>query len=434
MARLTKSLLWRLGFTFLLVIVGLLIVLPWGNKLIKKDFPLSLGLDLQGGSQLVYELELSKIDKDDYASASDSTLEVIRNRVDKFGVTEPVIQPVNIANSKAILVELPGIKDLNEAKKLIGETAQLSFWQQSVSKETNLNPYLPGFEPTALTGKQLKKAQPTVNQQTQAWEVALEFNNEGAKLFAEITKHNLGKPLAIVLDNEPVSAPKVQSEIVGGSAVITGEFDAAEAKKLAIQLNAGALPVPIKLIEERTVEATLGQEAVRQSLIAGLVGLLVVMIYMLINYQMFGLWAIVALIIYTILNVAAYKLFNITLTLSGIAGLILSIGVAVDANILIFSRTREELASGSDFLQAVNDGFKHAWLSIRDSNFSSLITAFILFFFGTGQIKGFAVVFIIGILISLFSSITVTRTFLLLFMSNYKINIPAQITPDKKSL
>lgn len=416
MTRLTKSLIWRLVFIILLVIAALIVILPIGNKLIKKDFPISLGLDLQGGAHLVYQLDLSKVTKADQGSAVDSTLEVIRNRIDKFGVSEPTIQSKQVSGERAILVELPGVKDLEQAKELIGSTAQLEFWEQGTSTDKTLtNQYLPGFIPTNLTGKQLKKAQPTINQQTQAWEVALEFNSEGAKLFAEITKRNLNKPVAIVLDNQPVSVPTVQSEITGGNAVITGQFDAAEAKKLAIQLNAGALPVPVKLIEERTVGATLGAEAIHKSLIAGLVGLLVVAIFMLINYQTLGLWAILALAIYLILNIAVYKLFKITLSLSGIAGLILTIGIAVDANILIFSRTREEMAKGSDILQAINDGFKHAWLSIRDSNFSSLITALILFFFGTGQIKGFAITLVIGIIISMFSAIFVTRTFLLLF-------------------
>ncbi|MDD3773868.1 MAG: protein translocase subunit SecD [Patescibacteria group bacterium] len=421
MNRLTKSLIWRLVFIIILVLLALLIILPWGNKLIKKDFPISLGLDLQGGAHLVYQLDLSKVAKEDQISAVDSTLEVVRNRIDKFGVSEPTIQAEQIAGERAVLVELPGIKDLEQAKQLIGSTAQLEFWEQgNTDDKTVVNEYLPGFIPTKLTGKQLKKAQPTVNQQTQAWEVALEFNSEGAKLFADITKRNLGKPVAIVLDNQPVSVPTVQTEITGGSAVITGQFDAAEAKRLAIQLNAGALPVPVKLIEERTVEATLGAEAIHKSLIAGLVGLLIVAIFMLINYHGLGLWAILALAIYTILNIAIYKIFKITLSLSGIAGLILSIGIAVDANILIFSRTKEELAQGSNILQSINDGFKHAWLSIRDSNFSSLITALILFFFGAGQIKGFAITLIIGIVISMFSAIFVTRTFLLFFTSKKK--------------
>jgi len=419
MTKLTKSLLWRLAFIILLIIGGLLIVLPYGNKLIHKNFPLSLGLDLQGGAHLVYQMDLSKVAKDDQQNAIDSTLAVIRNRVDKFGVAEPTIQSEQLAGEQAVLVELPGIKDLAQAKQLIGATAQLEFWEQAPEGTTQTEvekAILPGFVPTGLTGKQLTKAQATIDQQTQAWEVAITFNSEGSKLFANITQKNLGKPVAIILDNQIVSAPTVQTVISGGNAVITGQFSAAEAKNLAIQLNAGALPVPIKLIEERTVEATLGTEAIHESLIAGVVGLFVVMVFMLINYGVLGIWAILALIIYTILNVAVYKLLGITLTLGGIAGLILSIGIAVDANILIFSRTREELARGSNWLTAINDGFKHAWLSIRDSNFSSLLTAIILFAVGVGSIKGFAVTLIIGILISLFSAIFVTRTFILLFM------------------
>ena len=423
MSKLTKSLLWRLFFIILLVALALLIVLPQGKKIIKKSFPLSLGLDLQGGSHLVYEMDLASIKKEDWSSAQESTLNVIRNRVDKFGVAESTIQPIQISGKRAILVELPGIKDLEEAKNLIGKTAQLEFWEEDqgqITKEGKVksaqNNILPGFKPTGLTGRQLKKAQPTVNEQSQAWEVALEFNAEGAKLFKDITKRNLGKPVAIILDSKPISIPTVQSVIEGGKAVITGKFTPQEAKSLAIQLNAGALPVPIKLIEERTVEATLGREAVEKSLLAGMIGLLVVAIYMLINFRYWGLWSIVALAIYTLLNIAIYKILHITLSLSGIAGFILSVGMAVDANILIFSRSREEMALGSNLIDALRDGFTRAWLSIRDSNISSLITALILYSFGTGQIKGFAVTLGIGILASMFSAITITRTFLLLFI------------------
>jgi preprotein translocase subunit SecD len=422
MTKLTKSLLWRLGFIIILVVAALIVVLPYGNKLIKHNFPLSLGLDLQGGAELVYQLDLSKIAASDQSSAINSTLAVIRNRVDKFGVGEPVIQSEQLSGAHAILVQLPGIKDLNQAKQLIGATAQLEFWEEAPTgaKITNKNASLPGFIQTGLTGKDVKSAQATIDQQSQAWEVALVFNGEGTQLFSNITKQNLGKPVAIVLDDTPISVPTVQSQISGGNAVITGQFTAQQAQTLAIQINAGALPVPVKLIEERTVEATLGAEAIQESLIAGLIGLLVVAIFMLINYRYFGFWAIAALAIYTVLNIAIYKIFKITLSLSGIAGLILSIGIAVDANILIFSRTKEELAKGSELIQALSDGFKHAWLSIRDSNFSSLITALILFSFGAGEIKGFAVTLIIGILVSMFSAIFVTRTFLFLFIPKKK--------------
>jgi preprotein translocase subunit SecD len=412
-----KRLLFRLFFIIILFGVALVMVLPQGKKIIKKEFPLSLGLDLQGGAHLVYELDLSKIEKSDWQSAQESTLRIIRDRVDKFGVGEPVIQSLQVSGKRAILVELPGIKDLDQAKKLIGKTAQLEFWEEDTlgPKESKENKVLPGFKPTGLTGKQLKKATPQVDPNTQSWEVGLEFNAEGALLFKDITKRNLGKPVAIVLDETPISMPTVQTTIEGGKAVITGKFTPQEAKNLAIQLNAGALPVPIKIIEERTVEATLGKESIEKSIVAGLIGLFLVALYMLINYRYWGFWAVVALVIYTVLNLWVYKILHITLTLSGIAGFILSIGMAVDANILIFSRSREELAQGKDMISSVEEGFSRAWLSIRDSNVSSLITAFILYSFGTGQVRGFAVTLSIGILLSMFSAITITRTFLLAF-------------------
>lgn len=407
---------WRLFLILALLLLGLLIVLPQGNKILKHNFPLRLGLDLKGGAHLLYELDLSKIPDKDRNAASDSTLEVIRNRVDKFGVSEPVINPVVVSGKRAILVELPGIKDLKEAKDLIGQTAQLEFWEQTEEEKYQNNEVLPGFKPTELSGKELKKAQPTVNQQTQEWEVSIEFNSQGAKLFEEITKRNVGKPVAIVLDNKLVSLPVVKEAIIGGKAVITGQFTPKEAKRLAIQLNAGALPVPITLVEERTVEATLGKEAIEKSLVAGIFGLFLVALYMLINYRYFGLWAVVALSIYGVLVLAIFKLGAFTLTLSGIAGFILSIGMAVDANILIFERTKEEFRQGADLSTAISEGFKRAWPSIRDSNVSSLLIALILYSFGTGQIKGFAVTLGIGILVSMFSAITITRTFLQAFV------------------
>ncbi|MCD6422443.1 protein translocase subunit SecD [bacterium] len=415
--RLWLSLLFLLA---LFVFAGGIVFPSFGKKWLKKEFPLHLGLDLQGGTHLVYELDLSKIDKKDWGSAEESTLAVIRNRIDKFGVAEPVIQPLSVGGKKAILVELPGIKDIEEAKKLIGQTAQLEFWEPTDEEKYKDNEVLPGFKPTGLTGKHLKKAQPTVNQQTQEWEVSIEFNAEGAKLFRDITKRNLHKPVAIILDKKVISQPTVQEVIEGGKAVITGRFSPQDAKLLAIQLNAGALPVPIKLIEERTVEATLGKEAVKKSLLAGAVGLILVILFLLINYRYFGLWSTVALGGYILLLVATFKLLKITLTLSGIAGLILSVGMAVDANILIFERTKEEIRQGKERFEAILEGFKRAWPSIRDANVSTLLIAWVLYAFGTGQIKGFAVALALGILWSMFSAVFATRVFLLLFVPKAK--------------
>ncbi|MEK7538161.1 MAG: protein translocase subunit SecD, partial [Patescibacteria group bacterium] len=242
---------------------------------------------------------------------------------------------------------------------------------------------------------------------------------DGTKLFAALTKKNLNKILGIYLDGSPISLPKVQSEITSGTAVITGQFTLDEAKQLAKRLNAGALPVPITLISQQNVGASLGRESIERSLVAGIIGLLLVAVFMVVYYRLPGVLAVVALMIYTLIVLALFKLWPVTLSLAGIAGFILSIGMAVDANILVFERTKEELANGRPLLSAIDEGFRRAWLSIRDSNVSSLITALILIWFGSSLIKGFAVTLSIGILVSMFSALTVTRTFLRLVVSRW---------------
>ena len=246
--------------------------------------------------------------------------------------------------------------------------------------------------------------------------MAIQFNNDGAKIFSALTQKNLQKPIAIELDGEIISAPTVQTQIDNGQAVITGKFTIQEAKKLALELNAGALPVPIKLIEQQNIGATLGTESVKKSLVAGLIGLLLVAVFMIVYYRLPGALAVVALFIYTLVTLALFKLIPVTLTLAGIAGFILSVGMAVDANILIFERVKEELNIGKSMGLAIEEGFKRAWSSIRDSNISSLITAGILYYGTTGVVRGFAVTLALGIFISLFTAITVTRTFLRLFV------------------
>lgn len=278
------------------------------------------------------------------------------------------------------------------------------------------------YTATQLTGKQLKTATVVFDPNSGAPQVQLQFNSEGTKLFDELTKKNLGKPLAIYLDGSAISIPTVQSEITNGIAVITGDFSLPEAKQLARNLNAGALPVPITLISQQNIGASLGQESIERSLVAGLIGLLLVALFMVMYYRLPGLLAVVALCIYTLLVLAIFKLWPVTLTLAGIAGYILSIGMAVDANILVFERTKEELATGRPLLSAIDEGFRRAWLSIRDSNVSSLITALILIWFGSSLIKGFAITLSIGILVSMFSALTVTRTLLRLFVSRWMTN------------
>lgn len=374
-----------------------------------KELKVRQGLDLQGGAHLVFEIDTSKLDTKDKNSASQSVINVIDRRINALGVSEPVIQSAKIGDKESVIVELPGVTDVNEAINLIGKTAQLVFQEQGPAQTENPEEM---FIDTELTGAHLRRADVQFDQNTGEPQVAIQFNSDGTKMFADITKRNLQKPVAIKLDNDIISAPTVQSTIENGEAIITGKFDIEQAKKLAIELNAGALPVPITLVEQRNIGATLGSDSVKKSLIAGLIGLIFVGLFMIIYYKVPGLLATFALIIYSLIVLALFKLIPVTLTLAGIAGFILSIGMAVDANILIFERTKEELADGKTAGLAIEEGFRRAWSSIRDSNFSSLITCVILYYGTTGLIRGFAVTLGIGIIISIFTAITVTRTFL----------------------
>lgn len=272
---------------------------------------------------------------------------------------------------------------------------------------------------TGLSGKQLKRADVVFDPNTGAPQVQLQFNAEGTKLFGEITKRNVGKLVAIYLDNSPISIPKVDEEITSGTAVISGNFTLPEAKQLTQRLNAGALPVPINLISQQNIGASLGKESIERSVVAGLFGLMLVAIFMIIYYRLPGFLAVCALLAYSAMVLAIFKLWPVTLTLAGIAGYILSIGMAVDANILVFERTKEELRAGRPLLSAIDEGFRRAWLSIRDSNVSSLITCFILIWFGTSVVKGFAVTLAIGILVSMFSALTITRTLMHVIVSRW---------------
>ena len=388
-----------------------------GKQVNLINFPLKLGLDLQGGSQLVLETKMDKIDPESRDSALESAKNVIERRVNLFGVTESLVQTSKIGQDRRILVELPGLKNASAAAQLVGKTAQLEFREMIGTPSAEAG----DFKPTGLTGAELKKAQVTFGStgREAGPQVSIEFTEKGAKLFADITKRNVGKPLGMFLDGLPISwpAPIVQQEILGGSAVITGQFTVEEAKNLSVQLNAGALPVPIKILEERHIGPTLGKESVDKSLVAGIIGLLVVAIYMVAYYGFWGLVADGALVIYTLLILAIFKtglfiLPPVTLTLAGIAGFILSIGMAVDANILIFERMKEEMRWGRPKSLALDLGFKRAWSSIWASNVSSLITAVILYGMGTSIVRGFAVTLAIGVLVSMFTAVVVTRTFL----------------------
>jgi len=383
--------------------------------------PYVFGLDLQGGVTLTYQADLSSVS--DKSGAMSGLRDVIERRVNMFGVSEPVVQ---IQGTDRLVVELPGVTDVQQAIQMIGETPYLEFDELTADGKS--------FQPTELTGKYLTKASVVFDQTTYKPEIQLQFNDEGAKIFEEITARNISKPLAIFLDGASIIdtngdgkidandlyAPIVQDKITGGKAVITGNISTQTANTIASRLNSGALPVKIgSPISQETVGPTLGAVSLQKSLVAGLYGFLAVVIFMVVFYRFPGLLASAALVIYVAIALALFKLIPVTLTLAGIGGLILSIGMAVDANILIFARMKEELKAGKGTSAAIDEGFKRAWPSIRDSNFNSLIVCAILFFVATSFIKGFAFTLALGILISLFSAIFITRIFLQVFIGKW---------------
>lgn len=381
--------------------------------------PFHLGLDLLGGTHLLYQADLSQIDAGQRSDAMQGVRDVIERRVNLFGVSEPVVQ---VSGSDRLIVELAGIKDVNTAIKMIGETPFLEFKEQKPNFNEIVAAQQKGqmldvdpFQSTGLDGRQLTKASVVFNQQTYQPEVSLELNSEGAKLFDQITKRNLGKMVAIYLDGSPISTPVVQTEIPDGKAVITGNFSAQEAKLLATRLNSGALPVPIKLISQQTIGASLGSESLAKSLKAGIFGLIFVGLFMIFFYRLPGVISVIALLIYILIVLAVYKLVPVTLSLAGIAGFVLSLGMAVDANVLIFARMREELKAGKSLSQAMHEGFSRAWLSIRDGHMTTLIGAFVLYIFTASVVKGFALTLGIGVLTSLFTATVVSRSFLIFF-------------------
>lgn len=498
---------------------------PWNT-------PYHLGLDLQGGTHLVYEADVTKVPEGDRAAAVEGVRDVIERRVNAYGVSEPIVQTDRSGNSWRVIVELAGVKDVNQAIKMIGETPILEFKEASgpavmtdaqkkemdtfntaaekqakdvlrqalyynadfsalakkygsdstkdkggdlgwfsdgmmvkefedavkilkvnettkqlvktqfgyhiikktgervvdkdgkkvteyqashiLIKTKSVADYVSSdkWQTTSLSGKQLKRAAVQFDPNSGMPTVSIEFDDEGKKLFGEITTRNVGKQVAIFLDGQEISSPVVNEPITDGKAVISGNFTVAETKLLVQRLNAGALPLPISLINQQTVGASLGMVSLDKSLFAGLIGFLLVALFMILFYRLPGLLAVIALVLYTFITLAIFKFIPVTLTLAGIAGFILSIGMAVDANVLIFERTKEELRRGLSITQALNEGFARAWLSIRDSNASSLITCLILMWFGTSVVKGFAVTLALGILVSLFSAITVTRILL----------------------
>ncbi|MEK7615733.1 MAG: protein translocase subunit SecD [Patescibacteria group bacterium] len=396
----------KLGLAIIIVISLFFgfFVSPLGEKSFSWVPPFRLGLDLLGGAHLEYQGDLTQLAEGQSAGdAMEGVRDVIERRVNLFGVSEPVVQ---IEGSDRLIVELAGITDIQQAIDLIGLTPFLEF--KELSDETASA----SFISTGLTGKNLKRSEVTFDSTTGRPQIALTLDDEGTKLFAEITKRNIGKPVAIFLDEQPISIPTVQTEIPDGKAVITGMFTPQQAKELANRLNAGALPVPIEKISQQTVGASLGAESLNKSLSAGLYALFLVALFMIAFYRLPGLAAVLALLSYSAIVLTIYKLFPVTLSLSGIAGFILSLGIAVDANVLIFSRMREEIKAGRTLPQAVNEGFRRAWYSIRDSHVTTILGAVVLYMFTTSIVKGFALTLGIGVVVSLFSSIVVTRAFM----------------------
>ncbi|MBI2328014.1 protein translocase subunit SecD [Candidatus Curtissbacteria bacterium] len=388
------------------------------TKLFARDLEPKLGLDLAGGVQLVMSADMSKIEDRDRDNALESAKNIIENRINLLGVSEPVVQTAKAGDQHRIIVEIAGIADIEAAVSTVKKTAHLEFRTlKADSPEATIAALPDSFESSGLTGSQLKRASaaPSQDPQTPGYVVNIEFNDQGAKKFEEITRNNLSKPVAIFLDDQLISAPTVQAVIADGRAQITGDFTSSDAKQLVVELNAGALPVPLKIESQTRVGPTLGADSIQKSILATGVGLASVAIFMILYYRSLGVFAVVALIIYSLITFAIFKVIPVTLTLAGIAGFVLSIGMAVDANILIFERIKEEIRWGKPRHEALFSGFVRAWSSIRDSNVSSLITTAILFNFGTGSIRGFALTLAIGILISMFSAITVTRTFLRMF-------------------
>ncbi|MBI3261296.1 protein translocase subunit SecD [Candidatus Berkelbacteria bacterium] len=452
-----KRLWWNLLSIILLTATAVAIDLPQGPNIhlknYRRELKVHLGLDLQGGSRLVYQVSQppsakatdgeSNLSKRDLSAAMEGLRQVIERRVNALGVGESVVQLATIDNQPSLIVELPGLKDVEQAKRVVGKTALLEFYEpfdspefaqgkldQATVDKLNTGELLFGgngfYKPTGLSGKHLSTAEVSIagdnsQQVLQAgqYQVQLTFNSEGSRLLQQITARLIGQPMAIVIDKEIISAPTVQSEIPNGEAIVSGDFTFAKARELATELKSGSLPIPITLAEERTIGPTLGRASIEQALVAALVAVLLVTIFMISYYRLYGVIAIISLGLYTLYTLALFKLIPVTLTLAGIAGLVLSVGAAVDANILVFERAKEERARGLSEALALDRGFARAWNSIRDSNMASLLTAGILFWLGTGIVKGFALTLAVGILVSMFTAVTVSRT-LLRIITNFK--------------
>ncbi|MEK9147417.1 MAG: protein translocase subunit SecD [Patescibacteria group bacterium] len=380
----------------------------------KIDSQFHLGLDIEGGTHLVYKADTSKIQGISSKEALESARDVIERRVNLFGVAEPIVQvSQSLDGEQRLIVELAGVNDVKQAISMIGQTPFLEF-KREASKEEIKQADLLGFISTKLNGSYLKRAQIQFDQISGLPMVTLQFNSEGGDIFAELTKENLGKRIAIYLDGFPVSVPVVQSVITGGNAQISGQFTQDEAILLRNNLNAGALPVPIEIISQQTIGASLGKDSLDKMIFSGMIASIALVVFMILYYRLPGLIGIISLAVYIVIILFIYKLIPVTLTLSGIAGFILSLGMAVDANVLIFERLKEELRSGRGLEDSVQEGFIRAWSSIRIGNVSTILTALIIYVIGTSFVQGFALTLGIGILFSMFTAVFLTRLILIM--------------------
>jgi protein-export membrane protein SecD len=382
--------------------------------------PWSLGLDLAGGSLLTYDIDVSKVKDTEQDNVIRGLRDVIEKRVNLFGVSEPKVYNEKVGNSNRLVIELAGIKDIDKAIAMIGQTPFLEFREV---KQDEKSTSTVSFVPTELNGRYVVSAQVGRDQTAGFPEIDFTLNDEGAVLFEKITGNNIGKAICLFIDGQPIipdsfedSCPRVQGMISGGKARITGQFSITRAQQIVERFNAGALPAPITLVNQQTVGADFGKDSLQKAIFAGAIGMLAVMIFMLTYYRTLGIFASFALIIYTALALGLFKIVPITLTLSGIAGFILSIGMAVDANILVYERTKEEMKKGIPHAAAIEEGFRRAWTSIRDSNVSTLITSAVLYFLTSSFVQGFALTLFLGVVISMFSAITTTRLMLRLFL------------------
>jgi preprotein translocase subunit SecD len=429
----------------IILVIAIWVILPNNPGIhigqINREIKTYLGLDLVGGVQVLLEADMPP-ESEVTSEAMTTARQIVENRVNGLGVSEAVVARVG---ERRISVELPGLVDPEEAIQTLRGTGLLEFVDMSAisqaeaqtlvglpiitdfatseqsevsdttDNEATGNPLLDQVWPTVLTGAALRGASVTTDQ-LGMYIVGIQFTSEGAKIFSDFTGQHIGNVLAITLDKVVLSVPTIESKIDGGEAVITGTFTYDEANQLAIQLRYGALPVPLKVVETRTVGPSLGQDSLQKSLFAGYIGAAIVLLFMALYYRAPGLVAIVAIVIYAIITFALYRLIPVTLTLPGIAGFLLSTGSALDANILIFERMKEELRSGRTIQQAIDLGWRRAWSSIRDSNLATILTSIVLWIFG-GQsgatiVIGFAFTLLVGVLVSLLTALFVTRNLL----------------------